>query len=281
MKILILGVSGFIGQKLYRHLSKKHVVHGVSRTKINLKNCISLDLLNSEDLINYFDQHRFDAIINLASKMASVEEAKEICLFTDNVQIQTNLIRALKDYKKFVFINFSSSAVYPNITGIFSEESKIDPSKNPDCLYGLAKFNSEVLFSFLLPNDVKLVNLRVGYVYGDGMNKTRIHKVFEKELENKNEITVFSKGERVIPQIKVENLIHIVELFVTNPVSGTYNVADENTTLYEIAQRTIDKKGNNMSIIRKVSKGSNSKFNLDIAKLKSYLKSKTKSIHNA
>ena len=272
MRVLILGVSGFIGNNLYSLLEKDHQVYGVSRTKVELKNCTALNLLNADDTRKYFSSHNFDAIINLASKMASVENARDMELFTDNVQMQINLINALRDYKDCIFINFSSSAVYPNINGKFNEESIIDPAVNGDSLYGLAKFNSEILFRSLFPGSVKVINLRIGYVYGKGMNSTRIHKVFENELEEKNTITVFSNGERVIPQIHVDKLVQIVHLFVKYPLEGTYNIANENITLFDLAGSIIKDTGNNASEIVKVAKGKNTRFKLDVTKLNLFLK---------
>lgn len=271
MKVLILGVSGFIGRILFQYLSEHYEVYGASRTKVEFKNCYKLNLSDESETSDFFKNNRFDAIVNLASKMASAENQKDFDLLTENFEIQKNIIKALSHYHKCYFINFSSSAVYPNVTGSFSEGNPIDPSVNNDCLYGLAKFNSEVLFKYFFPENIDLVNLRIGYVYGDDMNPTRIHKVFEKELEKENKITVFSDGERVIPQIHVDSLSNVIAIFLENRITGIYNIADENISLLDLAKSIIKEKGNNSSRIEKISKGKNTKFRLDTTKLKKCL----------
>ncbi|WP_452227214.1 NAD-dependent epimerase/dehydratase family protein [Lacinutrix cladophorae] len=269
MKILITGVSGFVGKNVFKHLSATHEVYGVSRTDLGYKNCQTLDFLNTLDVQQYFKENQFDVIVNLVSRMASVETAKDITLFTDNLKIQTNIIKALENYNKCTFINFSSSAVYPNIDGEFLEGSTIDPSFNSDCLYGLAKFNSEILFKFLFNENIKLVNLRVGYVHGEGMNNTRIHKVFEKELEESNTISVYGNGERIIPQISITSLVNTVSSFIESSIEGVYNVADENISVYDIAKNIIKIKGNSSSEIIRVDKGNTTKFQLNLDKINS------------
>ena len=44
-KILITGVSGFIGKHLYHKLSKDYLVFGISRTKLDYSNCYAINLL--------------------------------------------------------------------------------------------------------------------------------------------------------------------------------------------------------------------------------------------
>jgi nucleoside-diphosphate-sugar epimerase len=267
MRILITGVSGFIGRNLFHFLSTEHDVFGVSRTLVNHENCEILDFLNINQVKKYFRNNHYDIIINLVSKMASIETAKDIGLFTENLKIQTNIIEGLRDYGKCVFINFSSSSVYPNMNGEFFEDSIIDPSYNSDCLYGLSKFNSEVLYKFLFNKKIKLINLRVGYVYGKGMKQSRIQKVFERELKEKNTITVFGNGERVIPQIEINQLSKIINKFIKNPHEGVFNIAKENLSLITIAERIIKNKGNSESKLILEKKGNRNKFYLNLNKV--------------
>ena len=191
MKILIIGVSGFIGKFLYENMSPQYDVYGISRTNVNSKNCFTLDMYSSTKLKAFLKKYDFDVIINLSAKMANADNIKDFSLIEDNLLIAKNLINVLKDKKSGYLINFSSSAVYPNISGSFDENSKIDTSMNGDCLYGLSKFNNEILFNYFL-KDIRVINLRVGYVYGGNMNKSRIHKIFEKELSCSTILTKYA-----------------------------------------------------------------------------------------
>ena len=248
MKILIIGVSGFIGEFLFKKMSRSHDVYGISRTNVGLKKCFTLDI---NDVVNskvFFNEQKFDVIINLASKMATSNNIKDFSLIEDNLLMTKNLINILEGGKTSYLINFSSSAVYPNISGLFDENSKVDTSVNSDCLYGLSKFNNEILFNYFL-KDIKVVNLRVGYVYGDNMDKSRIHKIFENELKEKNKITIWGNGKRSFPQISLTSLNSIViDLIIKQPY-GIYNVADENISLLNLAKRYIRLYGNSESEI--------------------------------
>lgn len=265
MKILIIGVSGFIGSYLFKNLSLNHDVFGISRTNINLEKCFSIDMNNISELESFFKKHNFEVIINLASKMANIDNIKDFSLIEDNFLMAKNLISVLKDKKSCYFINFSSSAVYPNISGSFDEKSIIDTSVNPDCLYGLSKFNNEMLFNYFLKN-FRTVNLRIGYVYGENMDKSRIHEIFKNELREKNKITIWGNGERTFPQLSLSYLNSILLNLIKSQQLGTYNIAEENISLFKLAERYIKKNGNNKSeiiILNKIKNNFNFEMKID------------------
>ena len=256
---------------IYENLILIHDVYGISNNPFNKKNCYQLDLLKKNSLKNFLKNKDFDVIINLAAHMASTENINDFSLLKLNTEIQINIINDLIDIKSLYFINFSSSAVYPNISGKFDEKSIIDPSKNNDCLYGLSKFNGEILFNYFFKNKHDILNLRLGYVHGEGMNESRIHKVFANELKNKNQITVWGNGERVIPQISISFLINYINTIINNRIVGTYNLIEDNSSLVEIAQNIINDLGNSKSKILKIDKGNKEKFIMDSSKIKSTL----------
>ena len=125
-----------------------------------------------------------------------------------------------------------------------------------------------MLFKFFLKSNFKILNLRIGYVYGNGMNKTRIHEVFLNELKINNTITLYGNGLRVIPQISLEYLIQTIKKLIRNPIIGTYNLAEENISIKKIAQNIIQLNGNKSSKIIYVEKGNNQNFKLDTSKIK-------------
>ena len=268
MKILIIGVSGFIGEFLFKKMSQSYDVYGISRTKLNLKKCFVLDINDVANSMVFFNDQKFDVIINLASKMANSNNLNDFSLIEDNLLITKNLTNILDGGQTSYLINFSSSAVYQNISGSFDENSKVDTSVNSDCLYGLSKFNNEMLFNYFL-KDIKVVNLRVGYVYGDHMDKTRIHKIFENELKEKNKITIWGDGKRSFPQISLTSLSSILIDLLSKQPTGTYNIAEENISLLNLAKRYIKLKGDSKSEIILLHKTKNNyAFEMKIDKIK-------------
>ena len=53
-KVLLIGVSGFIGENLYDYLSPNYKVYGISRSNVTYDNCEQLDVSNKTELLNYF-----------------------------------------------------------------------------------------------------------------------------------------------------------------------------------------------------------------------------------
>ena len=164
-------------------------------------------------------------------------------------------------------------SIYPNISGLYNENSLSMPFKNSDCLYGLSKYCSENILDYFLQNTgINIAHLRVSQVYGSGMNKDRIIPVMKKELKKKNIITVYGNGERITNIIDINNLCKIIKTLLKVKINGIYNVGDENISLKNLAKKIIKEFGNNKSSIHKIIKGSKSKFRLDTKKIKKLIK---------
>ena len=273
MNILMTGAGGFIGTHLYNHLKKTHDITRIfsSTQPVGTKNGYSVDLTKRPDVENLtqnLSTTRFDAVIHLASKMASPESIENISILKENVDMIDNMVLMLKRLKPEVVIHFSSMAVYPNTSGLFYEDSLPMPQKNLDCLYGFSKLTSEVILDFLLRKEyIRLVHLRVAQVYGEGMRQDRIIPVMCKELEEKNTITVYGNGERQSCFIEINKLVEKVDYFMQNKLDGVYNVGDENISYFDLAEKIIEQFGNNESTIIRNAQGNKEKFNLDTSKL--------------
>ena len=279
MNILLTGAGGFIGSHLHKELNSEHKVFQVfhSSDYIEGKNSFSVNLTNvsavNKLIKDLSKQQKIDAIIHLASAMASSNKIDDVRLLNENILIIDNVINIAKSVKPKIFINFSSMAVYPNISGNFSEDSLPIPQKNPDCIYGLSKYCSEVMIDFLLRNEnISIVHLRISQVHGKDMRTDRIIPVMLKELKDTNTITVYGDGERTSNFINVDKLVKEVEYFLQEDISGIYNVGDRNISFLELAQELIDKYGDENSTINKEPQGNKEKFILDISKLSSVYK---------
>ena len=133
-------------------------------------------------------------------------------------------------------------------------------SGNTECLYGLAKFSSEMIFSFILKDKAEVVNLRLGQVYGPGMQDDRIIGIFRKELSEKNTITLFGRGERCSNFIHIDDIVDGMIKVVSKPVPGTYNLGcSSNFTYRQIAGKIISGLGDKSSKVILCDKGSRAK----------------------
>lgn len=277
MRILVTGVNGFVGSHIFRFLKeKKNDVYGVYRSGSAFsENCHKTDLTNETEthqLFNVLLKDKIDIVIHTASAIADINNLNNLAIVFENSKMAQNIANAVKNTTIQHLINFSSSSVYPNIDGVFSETSELDPSKNSDCFYGLSKLNAEVIFNYTLGNSlIKLLHLRIGVIYGKGMNVTRLIPTLENELALKNTLTLYGNGERYINQINIEKLCHYVDLFARQQEQGVFNVGDEFITTKEIANKIMKEKGNHESEIILFPQGNRSTFKLDITKLQNWV----------
>lgn len=274
MTILITGASGFIGSHLFRGLKNKHQVYGIAKSSSHpdIIKCNLEDVTDCENEIKRKIKTPIDVIVHLAYVVANKDNLTDIQVLNQNILLSKNIAILSDTFKVKKVINFSSSSVYPNIDGLFNESSEINPSLNSDSLYGLSKFNSEMVLNTLIKNErVKVVHLRVVMVYGEGVKETRLWPVMEKELQQYNTITVFGMGKRLINQIHIDFLVKIVANFISNNFVGVYNVSEETLSLDELAKRLIKEKGNSESKIIYNEKGNTFQFKVDNSKLLSVL----------
>jgi nucleoside-diphosphate-sugar epimerase len=100
------------------------------------------------------------------------------------------------------------------------------------------------------------------------MNKSRIIPSLEKEIEEKNTITVFGNGERLLNLISIETLIRYVTFIIKNQYIGKLNIGEETISILDLAKRISIQKGNQHTQIIVKENGNRNKFILDISLLK-------------
>ncbi|MCA6436319.1 MAG: NAD(P)-dependent oxidoreductase [Bacteroidetes bacterium] len=268
-RIIITGANGFIGSHLVSKLVNKYHVIGIDHHSTGKSgNYHQINLLDVD--VEQF-QHKWegDVFIHLASVMANAQNLIDISVVNQNNTMSFNAANLAVQLKCKHFINLSSSSVYPNINGIFTEDSIIDPSQNTDAFYGLSKFNSEVIIDKLLMGRLKVTHLRSSMIYGEGVNSSRIWPVMEKELKEQNTVTVYGNGERLINQLHINSLLSIIENVIVRSITGKYNIKDETISTKKLAERIISQKGNPESKIVLINEGNMSKFELDNSKYNS------------
>ena len=266
MRILITGVSGFIGSNIYNVLKKNHEVYGIATNmKFSEESVILTDLLNLEETKRELEKRKVfevDILIHLAAILAVKDNLNDIEVLNQNNRLSYNAGQLAKYLKVKKIINFSSSSVYPNIDGEFSEESQINPSKNADAFYGLSKYSSEVILDKIAGDNISVSHLRCSMVFGKGVNSDRLWPVMEKELKDRNTITVYGNGERLINQIHISSLVGVVSRFIEENNKGVYNINEETISVKELAERLLREKGNQNSKIVEVESGNRYKFRL-------------------
>ena len=269
MNILVTGSNGFIGQHLVKEIKNRHKLYQLingNRYSVH-NNKITANLLN----INHIkfllkEELAIDVVIHLAAKMCTTNNNKDFSLLSENIKIYENLVLIINQIRPKKVINFSSTAVYPNIDGEYLESSEIRPSINNDCLYGLAKFCGENILDSLCEG-IDIAHLRVSQV-AENNRSDRIFEVMKKELFENNNITVYGNGNRISGFIGINTLIKKINFFLENDIKGIYNTSEYNLSYKDLASNLISKYGDQKSSISYIDSGVSSKVIINNEKLK-------------
>jgi nucleoside-diphosphate-sugar epimerase len=271
MRILITGVSGFIGNKIFEYFSKNNDVYGIARSPLNNPKIKKVDLMDLDNID--FENEKFDIIFHCASILATNSNNKSFDLLYDNLKITEGLISIINKTSPSLVVNFSSIGVYPNVSGSYNEQSLINPSQNFEGLYGLSKFCSEELLNFFQKDSkIRTVNLRLGQTVGEGMRKDRVYSLMRDELNRDNCINVWGNGERISSFISIDVLLESLSRIIENKeISGTFNLTEKNISYLDLAKSIINDFGNKQSKIKISSNGNQSKVIIDDSKIKNLL----------
>ena len=276
MNILVTGGSGYLGSSLTRILrSKGNRVFSLSTSSgphVDDLACNLTDKVEISSIGKDLSDQKIGVVVHLASKLMC-ETLSHSEVFEDNLEISKGFVKLAKLLLPSKIIHASSTAVYPEISGTFDEESLIRPSVNSDALYGLSKFVAENLIDVNLKSEnTTCIHLRIGQIYGDKMPQNRIIPILRKELQVDSRMSLFGSGKRVIPLVNISFLVDVIGKFVDNDAkSGVYNVVSENSSLIDIAYRVAHEEGVVDPHFILIPEGKTSKFRVTTEKLNQFL----------
>lgn len=258
MKILVAGAGGFIGGHLVNDLiSKKHDVVAVDRKPFNewyqinnLSNNIEkLDLKNYDNckkIINNIDQ-----IINLACDMGGIgfiSNYKAECMLS--VLVNTNLLRASKDYNIKNYFFSSSACIYPynlqsNEKSLALKETDAYPANCQDG-YGWEKlFSERMCRHFQEDYGINVRIARFHNCYGPygawegGREKAPAaiaRKFVEAKLLKKNDIEIWGDGKQVRSFMYVDDVVIGIQKLISSNFSEPINVgSSEDVSINDLA----------------------------------------------
>lgn len=235
-KILITGLTGFVGVNIEKHLKDRYFLQGISRNKNKV--LISYKGLNKE----VFDSSK--AFIHLAGK---AHDLKKTSNDEEYFEVNTELTKKL--YDQFlqstceVFIYMSSvKATADEVVGVLEETN----TSKPVTAYGKSKLAAETyILSKEIPKNKRIYILRPCMIHGPN-NKGNLNLLYS--FVSKGIPYPFGKYENERSFLSVENLCFVIKELLTNTeiLSGIYNVADDDTlstkNLVKVIGESIDKK---------------------------------------
>ena len=203
-KILITGASGFIGGHLMNSLKQdgKDVV-GVD-LKSDCKNVIKADLSEPETVKDALKD--CSIVIHTAAMVSNAMSDEE--MWKTNVLNTSNLIKLAIECNVKRFVHLSSIVVYGNIAeGEINEKM---PVNSVGGNYVHTKILSEhALLQAKLKNDIELVILRPGDVYGPGSRPWIIEPI--KAIKNR-QFMLPAKGQGFFRPVFIDDLIKGIKL---------------------------------------------------------------------
>ena len=159
-RILITGVSGYIGSCFNNYLHKNKNVYSLDKnkpnrwTKIGYKKFYKCNLLDKKKLQNVFKKIKPNIIVHLAARSTVNEKISKKEYFLNNVQATKNLISMMKKFKTEKIILSSTAAVYAKKNELIYENDKLRPNNK----YGKSKLKTEKVL--INSKNIKFVILR-------------------------------------------------------------------------------------------------------------------------
>ncbi|MBN6046140.1 NAD-dependent epimerase/dehydratase family protein [Citrobacter sp. ku-bf4] len=200
MKILLTGVTGYIGQAVMNHLYNcGHVVHGIVRKTVNSSNtALHYHMLekNNSNLVEILRDVKPDIVIHIASLfLASHTYEKIEELVKSNITFPTQLLEAMASTHVNCMINTGTSWQHYE-----SEEY------NPVNLYAATKqaFDDIVKY-YTEAKSFRCLTLKIYDSYGPNDPRGKLIS-FLDSLASTQEILDMSPGEQEI------NLVHIYDI---------------------------------------------------------------------
>jgi UDP-glucuronate 4-epimerase len=210
LKIIITGGAGFIGSHLTRKLMSEnhevyvidclHPYYSLERKKKQLQTIGSLtsgqfttlDLLNKNETISYFQSISPDAVIHLAALPGVAYSIEKPLEYVDyDIKATINVLEACGQSNARQIIFASSSSVYGNQEGPLKEEMANGNVISP---YAASKYSAESfchVYRHLYGFETKI--LRFFTVYGPWVRPDMAIGIFLKKLLNKQAITLYGE----------------------------------------------------------------------------------------
>ena len=250
MKILITGISGFIGFHLANYLIKRGKdieVIGIdnlnnyydinlklARLEILKKNKIKIhkvDIKNFKKIEKIFVNNKFDKIVHLAAQAGvrlSFTDPQNY--FDNNILGFFNILELSKKYNIKNLIYSSSSSVYGDQKKFpLTEEIK---DLNTVSFYGFTKKNNEDLAEFYSRNHkLSIIGLRFFTVYGSFGRPDMSPFIFTKNILEGKPITLNNNGKHMRDFTYIDDVVNIIYSLLKKDIRtkhSIYNVCSSN-----------------------------------------------------
>lgn len=227
MRILITGVSGFIGSNLAKYLcgKKKYLVYGLLRPKSGisvLKGAPGkINIIRASGSFESIDsairQSKPDVVVHLAA-LSLVEHSPSQVeqLIESNILFSTILVETMVQNGRSRLIN----------TGSFWEYMEEQGEYNPCNLYAATKFSFEqILHYYENAHNLRAVTLKLSGTYGPNDMRHKMFYFLKKSLGSRKAVP-FSPGRQKLDLVYIEDVVKAYEKAIVYLCKKNNNVAE-------------------------------------------------------
>ncbi len=238
-KVLITGVSGFVGSNAAEYFSDLGAqVTGTISLKTpaekitkNLGKIIKKINIERIDLLSPLSAQKIvkgqDIILHFAALDGSMKYKKEHTadIFSDNMRMNLNMLEAAGKIENVLFVFMSSAEVYSNTEDRMNEQSRIDMAHIKGDGYKLAKLSSEIATKqFSNQYGFKSLVLRTANLYGPGdefTNEERMRVIpsLIKKLHEGSSIQLVGTGKEIRSFLYITDFLSIVRQLIEKDAS--------------------------------------------------------------
>ena len=242
-KLLLLGSTGKMGIAIKSVFEKDYSVIG--------KNTSDFDAQNFKQVRSLIEKINPDIVINTVAFLGidpcEIEPEKALRLNT----LYPKLIAEISNKMNFLFIHFSTDAVFNNVKGNYYVESDCPSPLN---VYGFSKYGGDCFIKSLAK---KYYIFRVSVLFGEALKKNQfvekmLHKIEEGQKNLKISDDIISS-----PTYTIDVADEVKKILETEMPYGLYHIANEGKiSLYQLMEEVT----NNLGVSVKVEKASYNDF---------------------
>ncbi|WP_457746019.1 NAD-dependent epimerase/dehydratase family protein [Sulfurimonas sp.] len=254
MKILLSGVTGFIGQNLVKELiANGYEVHAIVRKSSNCK-LIHPDVIlyeyngEIENLISYAQKQHFNGIIHLASLFLATHLPKDISmLINSNITLGVELLEVAKSSNIKWFIN----------TGTFWQHYE-SQKYNPVNLYAATKEAFESMAKYYVETSgLIFTTIKLNDTFGPNDTRNKVFNLWNK-IAKTEELLKMSAGEQIIDISYIDDVVQAY-LLLCKHLSGKNAQAFQNKSFIVTQERKMPLK----ELASLFEKATKSKLNIE------------------
>ena len=272
LKVLIVGATGFIGQKVAEYAVDEgwEVTVGVRNLKKaeKLFRDLPVSMMKIDLTTDNWDLKDFNTVFNLAALLPKKTKDIEGMVKVNSLGVY-KLIKKCRNAGVERVIHSSSMAVYGSPEYLPVDEKH---PKNPRTYYGISKLTGELFFTNDEWSGVERVILRYSTVYGPGMDKEEVIPLLIKKMLRCESVKVVANNTAdfvCVEDVAEANILAAKAAFDEEVVD--FNIGSGKETSIKELAGIIRKLTNSSSEITEIHSQNPKRFYFNIDKARNYL----------